>query len=192
MENKGSTFRDRLVESQPTTPALREEFCKQLEGVLVRRLSPRARLLNWVLAPLWAGAAGACVWSAVAHHGTPKATFDFWINLGVYFTLFVLMAAGSARNALKGEHTWRAYFGVGGMLYTAAGITMTLALLRGMRASHDPASTFGAIVALTFLVVCLGWALQNRIDGALLSTREQMLRLESRMAELAERLEKAR
>ncbi|WP_410961326.1 hypothetical protein, partial [Salmonella sp. SAL4457] len=91
--------------------------------------------------------------------------------------------------AWTGAHTWRAYFRVAGMLYLAAGITATLALLSGLRAPHDPASTFGAVYALTFLVVCVGGAIQSRIDAALLKTREGQLRIETRLADLAERLE---
>jgi hypothetical protein len=190
MENTEKPFREQLLSAQSMTPALREEYRKEMEGILVHKLSPAARMVNGILLLVWVGLAAWCVWGAIKHRASPKATFDWWINLAMYFVVFVLLAAGGVRNALKGEHTWRAYFNVAGMFYTAAGITVTLALLRGLRTPHDPASTFGAVFALVFLVVCLGWALQNRIDAALLSTREHMLRMESRLADLAERMGK--
>ncbi len=190
LTTKPAEFRERLLDAQPVTAALRAEYQREVEAIVNHKLTPRGRVLNVIGMLVWAGFAVACVWSAIVHRGTPRADTFYWINLSIYFVVFVLLALGSARNAWKGAHTWRAYFHVAGMFYTAAGITVTLALLRGLRAPHDPASTFGAIYALVFLIVCLGWALQNRIDAALLKTREGMLRIESRLADLAERLEK--
>lgn len=186
MPNEPTEFRDRLLDAQPMTPGLREEYRKQLDGLLTHKLSPLARLVNGALPFLWIGFAVALVWSAIAHPPTPSR----WINLGIYFAVFVWLAFGNARNAWKGEHTWRSYFRVAGAFYGAAGITVVLTLLQGLKAPHDPASTFSAIYALVFLIVCLGWALQNRIDAALLTTRENMLRIESRLVDLSDRLPK--
>src|SRR3954463_8965957 len=142
MEHNPTEFRDRLLDVQPMNPALRDEYRKALDELVNHRLTPRGRSLYAVGAVVWTAAAGACVWSAFAHHSTPRADAVFWINLTVYFMVFVLLALGSIRNAWTGAHTWRAYFHVAGMFYVAAGITVTLALLRGLRAPHDPASTF--------------------------------------------------
>jgi len=183
-------FRERLLDAQRTTPGLREEYRRELDNLLVHKLSGTSRFVNVALLAVWVIMAGACVWAAIVHGKSPRATADWWINLALYFTVFVVLAAGGIRNARKGQHTWRSYFHVAGMFYTAAGITVTLVLLRGLRTPHDPSSTFGAVFALTFLIVSLGWALQNRIDSSLLTMREHMLRLESRVADLAERMGK--
>ena len=181
-------FRNRLLDAQPMTPQLRDEYRKELEGLMVHKLSPRARLVNGLLVLVWIALAGACVYAAIVHRDSPKSTVDWWINLAMYFAVFVTLTIGGLRNAITGRHTWKAYFNVAGMFFTAAGVTVTMVLLRGLRAPQDPASTFGAIFALVFLIVSLGWALQNRIDAARMDAREHALRLEYRLAELMERL----
>jgi len=181
-------FRNRLLEAQAMTPALRDEYRRELEGLLVHKLSPRARVINGVLLLVWVALAAACVRAAIVFGSAPNATADWWINLAIYFVVFVLLTIGGVRNAVTGRHTWKAYFNVAGMFFTAAGVTVALVLIRGLRAPHDPASTFGAVYALAFLIVSLGWALQNRIDAARLDAREHALRLEYRLAELMERL----
>jgi hypothetical protein len=65
-----------------------------------------------------------------------------------------------------------------------------LQLLKGMHAPADPASTFGVLLVFTFAAVCTSWSIANRIAAAELSAREQALRLECRLADLAQRLPK--
>jgi hypothetical protein len=190
MSNPSSEFRDRLLDSQSVTAGLREEYRKEMQSLTIHKLSPRARVINAALLLIWVVLAMLCVRAGIVNRHSPKATFDWWINLSMYFVVFILLTFGGVRNIVKGEHTWKAYFNVAGMFYTAAGVTVTLVLIRGLRTPHDPASTFGAVYALVFLVVSLGWGLQGRIDASLLTTREGMLRIESRLADLADRLPK--
>ena len=187
--NQPADFRDRLLAAQPTTPALRDEYRRELDALLNHRLTSPQRLLSWLLAGVWAAMAAACVWSAVHHWGSAKASPDFFINLVAYCAVFVLLTAGSVRNALVGWHSWRAFFRVPGMFFLVSSVTLLLALLRGLRAPDDPSSTFSVLFVLFFFLVCSGWVLQARIDAALLTTREHLVRIESRLANLAERLD---
>jgi hypothetical protein len=59
----------------------------------------------------------------------------------------------------------------------------------GLRAPSDPASTFGVLYGFALLTVCIAWSLQNRMAAAELASREQMLRIECRLADLADRLQ---
>jgi hypothetical protein len=71
----------------------------------------------------------------------------------------------------------------------AAGMLTVVAMLRGMNAPADPSSTFQVLFALVFYIACLFWNLDSRIGAAELAAREQMLRIEYRLANLAERLQ---
>jgi hypothetical protein len=51
-----------------------------------------------------------------------------------------------------------------------------------------PASMFNAFFIFVFYYACSEWAVQNRIAAAELAAREQMLRIECRLADLAERM----
>lgn len=62
-------------------------------------------------------------------------------------------------------------------------------LTLGLRAPSDPASPFGVLYALAFLVICIAWSLHNHIASAELVAREQMPRIECRLADLAGRLQ---
>jgi len=63
-------------------------------------------------------------------------------------------------------------------------------MLGGMATPSDPASTFAATWGLMLLIVGFAWGTGNRISAATLETREHVLRLESRLADLSERLAK--
>jgi hypothetical protein len=47
---------------------------------------------------------------------------------------------------------------------------------------------FNAFLVFVFYVACISWSLDSRIAAAELAAREQMLRIEYRLADLAERL----
>jgi len=60
-------------------------------------------------------------------------------------------------------------------------------LLVGIGKPSDPASLFHAFYVFVFYVTCIAWSLDNRIAAAELAAREQMLRIECRLADLAGR-----
>src|SRR5688572_5865473 len=47
MTNPTADFRDRLLAAQQTTPALREEYRRELDALLNHTLTPRTRLYTW-------------------------------------------------------------------------------------------------------------------------------------------------
>ena len=67
---------------------------------------------------------------------------------------------------------------------------VAVTLLRGIQDPSNPASTFSAVLAVLLVTVGFAWGTGNRIAAATLETREHLLRLESRLVDLAERLGK--
>ena len=59
----------------------------------------------------------------------------------------------------------------------------------GLNEPDKPASMFNAFFVFIFYYACSEWAMYNRIAATELAAREQMLRIECRLADLAERVE---
>ena len=77
---------------------------------------------------------------------------------------------------------------IAGALYMAAGVLTVVALFIGMRTPSDPKATFGAFYVFVFYFACAMWSIESRVAAAELTAKEQMLRLECRLADLAEKL----
>lgn len=187
MSREPSEFRERLLGAQAMTPDLREEYRRELQELLNPRLTRRAKLAAWagVIASLVFAA--ACVWSLAVHHDKLQVK---WV-LPSYAAVFIGTAVYLARVLREGVFSRRASFvaveTLGGIL---VGVYLTATLFHGMRAPSEPASTLGAVWGLMLLTVGFAWGTGNRIAAATLETREHLLRIESRLADLAERVGK--
>jgi hypothetical protein len=184
MDAKPTEFRERLLDAQQTTPALREEYSRALTTILYHRLTPRTRGVAW--AALLGCLAGAvlCVRAAVIHHDKADAR----IILPTYAAVAVLTAGWIARVLWRGGFARRSSFAVvewlGGLFVS---VFVAVTLFRGMQDPSNPASTFSAVLAVLLAMVGFAWGTGNRIAAATLETREHLLRLESRLVELTER-----
>jgi len=187
MENQPTEFRERLLGAQPVTPMLREEYQRELESILYHRLTPRGRLLTIGALVGSIAFAIACVASMMIRHESGRVG----LLLPAYAGIFVLAAVWLARVLKEGGFARRASFamveGLGGAM---VGLFVTFVLFRTMRAAADPASAYWAIWAVLFAMCGFAWGTGNRIAAAKLETREHILRLESRLADLADRLPK--
>jgi cation transport ATPase len=179
-------FRQRLLETQATTPALRDAYQKELEAMLRPPLKWQRRIPGIVLLLILIGCVIALARNIIVHRPGPLV-LTAWVTLAGTFSF---VAALMLRSLWQGKFEWKWYFSVASALYMAAAMITVITLMKGMSAPSDPASTFSALYVFVFMVVCLGWMLDNRITAAELATREQMLRLESRLADLAEALKK--
>jgi hypothetical protein len=94
------------------------------------------------------------------------------------------------RDLRKRKHSRRSVFSIAILLTTTAGTLTVVALILGLRAPSDPKSLFGAFYVFVFYFACAMWALESRIAAAELASREQSLRIECRLADLAERMQK--
>jgi len=94
------------------------------------------------------------------------------------------------RDLRNWRHSRRSVFSIASLLTGAAGTLTVVALILGLRAPSDPKSLFGAFYVFVFYFACAIWAVESRIAAAELSAREQSLRIECRLADLAERMQK--
>jgi len=187
MTTEQSDFRERLIDAQQTTPQLREEYHKQLRSLLNHDLTPRTRLLTWAALLGSVTAAGLCVWSLVVHHAKPDVKFV----LPSYAAVFLLVAAWLGRVLWKGGFARRTSYAVVEWLGSIfVGVYVSVVLLRGMQHPSDPAAMYWSVWALMLMTVGFAWGTGNRIAAATLETREHLLRLESRLADLADRVGK--
>jgi hypothetical protein len=74
------------------------------------------------------------------------------------------------------------------VLACAAGTVTVIVLLIGLPHSSDPRSLFNAFYVFVFYFACSVWGLETRIAAAEMASREQSLRIECRLADLAERV----
>jgi peptidoglycan/LPS O-acetylase OafA/YrhL len=185
-----SEFRDRLIDAQPMTPTLRDEYRTQLDALLHHKLTPQTRRLTWAGLLGCVAFAVACVSSFVLHHTKPGGTK---FVLPLYSAIFVAAAVWLGRVLRQNGFSRRSSFAVvewlGGSM---VGVYVTAVLLGSMRSPADPASSYSAIWAVMFMMVGFAWATGSRITAATLETREHLLRIESRLADLNDRVTQAR
>jgi hypothetical protein len=183
MSNKPSDFRQQLLDAETMTPALRDEHQKALAAMLEYRLTPcgRLSLATLLLVMLAFTAAGA------------RALLFFYRGPWLYgvWVAFTIACAASAAwivgSLWRRRFLWRSYYPVADLFTVGAAVITVLVLTMGLGSSSDPSSSFAALYALTLLIVCIAWSLHNRIAAAELATREQSLRIECRLADLASR-----
>jgi hypothetical protein len=184
MTDEPADFRGRLLDAQRTTQEMREEYRRELAVLLHHRLTPRTRVATWCGIVVALAAAALCAQALVRH---PEA----WVVSGTFTAVFLAAAAWLGRVLKQGGFARRASFaiveGLGGI---AASAFIVVTLFRGMSAPSDPASTFGGVMALLLVMIGFAWGTGNRIVAAKLETREHLLRIESRLADLAERVAK--
>jgi hypothetical protein len=185
METKAPDFRERLIGAQEMTPALREEFRRELDAVLYQRMTPRKRIETWMWIVAMLVLGGWCAYGLFKHHDPVTR-----IILPAFILFAIAHIIWLARALRRGGFAWRSNFKLLELWTGIAGIVLTVALFRGLRNPADPASTFGLLFTFIFYVCCAGMSLQNQIKSLGLSNREHLLRIESRLADLAERLGK--
>lgn len=187
MTDEPGTFRERLLDVQSMTPALREEYRKELEAMTRHTLTPRTRLLAWTA--LLAAAAGAvlCGRALVIHFSQRDARIVLPVFAAACLVTTVLLARLLWRGGFDRRASFAVVEGIGG---AAAAVFVGVTLFRGMADPSNPASTFGGLMAILLVMVGFAWGTGNRIAAATLETREHLLRLESRLADLADRLPK--
>ena len=71
-----------------------------------------------------------------------------------------------ARDLWRGKYARKPSFRIAELFYTAAEVLTVLALIAGVPSRSDPATTFGALFPIVWLLMCLGWCLLNRIAAA--------------------------
>ena len=105
MTSDPSGFRDRLLDSQETTPGLREEYRRELDAILNHRLTPRSRILIWFWILITIAAAAMCVRTMIVHP-------DEWIVSATFSAVCIVMVAWLVRVLLQGGFPRRSWFAI--------------------------------------------------------------------------------
>jgi hypothetical protein len=184
VSNNPKSFREQLIESQETTPALRAAYEKELDAIFHEPHSRKNRFLAIVLLVLMV----AIVVGEVRAMLVYKGDFTFYVAATTMLIACGMVAVWLVRDLRKAKVAKKSAFQVSELFYGVAGIITTTTLIHGVGASGNPASTFNAFFVFVFLFVCAVWGLANRITASEMAMKEQMLRLECRLADLAERL----
>jgi cytochrome bd-type quinol oxidase subunit 2 len=186
MPEPAPDLREKLLSLQEVSPAMRNSYRQELEAMLRPPLKTRSALLGIVLLVLLLGCTILIVRADVVYHVRG-------LMLAGHVALAVAFIAASIlilRELRQRRHSQKSVASISGILTVAAGTLTVVALLIGLRSPSDPKSLFGAFYVFVFYFACAIWSIENRIASAELASREQSLRIEYRLADLAERLEK--
>jgi hypothetical protein len=184
MSDKPVDLVQRLINAEEISPALRRSYQAELDAMLAPPLTARKAVPGVFLLVVLVGGVAALTRNLIVVDAEPLVQAG-WLALLVGFGGAAYLIA---RDLWLKKHSKKSLFAVTHLITGAAGMITVVALLRGMSAASDPASTFHALFALVFYIACLFWNLDSRIAAAELAAREQMLRLEYRLAELSDTL----
>jgi hypothetical protein len=186
MTDPAPGFREKLLNLEAVSPARRDSYRKELETMLQPRLRSRSAVLGIVLLILLLGCTALIARADLVYHVRG-------LMLVGHVALAVAFVGASAlilRDLRKWRHSQKSVASISGILTFAAGTLTVVALLIGLRSPSDPKSLFSAFYVFVFYFACAIWSIENRIASSELASREQSLRIEYRLADLAERLEK--
>jgi hypothetical protein len=174
----------RLLDAEEISPALRGSYQNELNAMLAPALTPRKAAGGVTLLIILLVGVAALMRNLFVVEAELLVRIG-WLALLVGFigAAFLL-----SRDLWLKKHSKKSQFAITHLIAGAAGMITVVAMLRGMSEPADPASIFHILFALVFYIACLFWNLDSRIDAAELAAREQMLRIEYRLADLAERL----
>lgn len=187
MSNNPNNFRERLLQSQDFTPGLRAEYEKELDAILHEAPSRKNRLLAIVLLLITLAVVAGEVRALIVYRGD----YSFYIGAVTMLLGCALASAWLIRDLCKTKVAKKSAHQVSELFYAVATVLTVASLIHGLGAHGNPASTFDALFVFVFLFVCAVWSLANRITASEMAMKEQTLRLECRLADLAERLGEA-
>lgn len=185
MSERLPEIREALLSMQEVSPAMHDSYRKDLESMLNPQLTSGSRWIALVLLLLLLGCAGLMVRADLVYH-VRGLLLAGHVVLGATFigASFLIL-----RELRKRRRSPRALGSIAGVLTIGSGILTVAVLLIGLRAPGDPKSLFGAFYVFVFYFACAVWGLESRIGSAELAAREQSLRIEYRLADIAERLQ---
>jgi uncharacterized PurR-regulated membrane protein YhhQ (DUF165 family) len=186
MTDNTEEFRKALFESQEMSPALRASYQEELDRMLNPKLTPHSAVVGFVLLVLLLICTLGIVRNMFVYDPDPLTLLG-WAVLAAAFSYASILII---RDLWLRKHSPKSAFSIAHALTFAAGTITVVALLIGLQKPSDPASTFNVLYVFVFYVACVEWSTQSRIAAAELAAREQMLRIECRLADIGARLPK--
>lgn len=179
-------FREKLLNLQQVSPAMRDLYRTELDAMLRPPLKPWSAFIGIVLLALLLGCTVLIARADLVY----RVRGLMLLGHVALAAAFVCASVFILRDLRKLRHSQKSVASISGILTAAAGTLTVVALLIGLRSPSDPKSLFGAFYVFVFYFACAIWSVENRIASAELASREQSLRIEYRLADLAERMEK--
>jgi len=168
------------------TPALREAYLEQVEQLTHPALTPRKALPGILLLVILLACTAGIVRSMFIYRPEPLVLF-VWVLLAGCFSWASLLIV---RDLWQRKHSPASAASIAHSLTFVAGVATVVALLLGSSRPADPASTFNVFYMFVFYFACMEWNMGSRIAAAELAAKEQSLRIECRLADLANRFQR--
>jgi hypothetical protein len=184
MINKSSKFIERLASAEEVSPALRASYQAEMQSMLEPKLTATPKLVGIVMLLVMVVFSVLLVRNMFIYEVSALILVG-WATLAIAFAVTALLIG---RDLWRGKHSPKSAFSIAHVLNFGAGSITVVSLLMGLNKPGDPASMFNAFFVFVFYFACSEWATYSRIAAAELAGREQMLRIECRLADLAEKL----
>lgn len=185
MKNNPTSFRDRLLAVEPLSPNSQQQLQQELRTMFIRELRMPGRIIFSIVAIFSLAIAALCGYLALTRSDLPLLA-RIGLGTGTLFSLaWVALAAHILRkgaiNLRVDNRTMAA------MTWVFTVLMMTFFLMLGMSIEDRLLGVMMIAYGLVFLIGAAVYLLATRIEQAELSTREKLLELELRIAELCER-----
>ena len=188
MTDRRHEMRDGLLESEPLTTAYQQSYEKAVRDMLEKRLTPAKRWLYVGVTALCVGQAILFGWQALTARELPPLARLGLLAGTVFAGVFaVLVARIVQRGVLHLKTDEPAMAGMG----WACVVVMVILFM--LIAGRMPDTTRGVLMVangLVFLVMAATGLVLSRVGQAELRTREKLLEIEYRLAEMGERMGK--
>jgi hypothetical protein len=184
MNEANRAFRKRLLDAEQVTPALRERYHKELQAMLEKRLSGVRRWV-WLAAAImgWGFAVGFGTLAVAMPADFPwpgRLIFAAGALFGIGFGLLGLKVFWRGSLDLKSDSG--AYSGM------AWGLPVLVVTVAMVSAPENDVGLRMILSGLVFLVMGAVFLIRHVIEQSELKTREKLLDIEYRLAELADRM----
>jgi len=184
MNDSSSKLIEKLFNSEKLNPVLKASYQEELNNMLEPKLTTRTALPGTALLVLLLISIAAIVRNLIVFEPGPHVIFSWLVMGGTSIWVAYLIL----RDLVRQRHSPKSVYSISQAFFCAGGLMTVASLLAGASDPTNPASTFSVLFAFVFLFVCAAWVTTNRIAAAELAAKEQMLRIEYRLADLAERL----
>jgi MFS family permease len=183
--NEKLSFRDQLIAVESRTSESRQQLEQELHAMFVRELSTPHRAFIALVAVGSLASGAVCGYLALTE---PTLPILARIGLGVGTLFGLAWTVVAARVALRGAMDLRVDSRrIAAMVWIFTTSMMVFFLMLGMSIQDRLLGLMMIANGLAFLIGAGVYWLNHRIEQAELSTREQFLRLELRLAELGQK-----
>ena len=184
MNKDHTSFGDRLLAVEPLTPDSQQKLRQELHAMFLRELTGTRRTTVGVNAIVALVSAVVCGALALTEAGLPILA-RIGLGTGTFFGL--AWAVVLARIAWRGTMDLKIdAHRIAGMVWVFTVLMMVFFLIVGMSAHDRLLGLMMVANGLAFLICAAVYWLNHRIEHAELNTREKLLQLELRLAQLCE------